>query len=149
MVSHRNPSDSKSPQVSRTLLSILADLNKAVVWMVFARPLISKSSSPWTNPLVTVPSVTITIGIIVTFIFYCFFSSLARSQYLSLFLLSFSFTLMLGKVHYSTGSSFSFLFFFFFFFDIHLIWLSGWNYVIRLYLKIPENFERLIFSVGF
>ena len=35
----------------------------------------------------------ITIGIIVTFMFYSFFSSWARSKYLSLFLLSFNFTL--------------------------------------------------------
>ena len=39
-----NLSDSKSPQISRTLLSILADLNNAVVWMVSTCPLISKSS---------------------------------------------------------------------------------------------------------
>ena len=39
-------SDSKSPQVSRNLLSILADLNNAVVWIVSTRPLISKSPSP-------------------------------------------------------------------------------------------------------
>ena len=31
-------SDSKSPQVSKTLLSTLADLNNAVVWMVSTRP---------------------------------------------------------------------------------------------------------------
>ena len=44
-------SDSKSPQISRTLLSILVDLNNAVVWMVSTRPLISKSFSPCINPL--------------------------------------------------------------------------------------------------
>ena len=33
-------SDSNSPQVSRTLLSILADLNNIVVLMVSAHPLI-------------------------------------------------------------------------------------------------------------
>ena len=44
MVFHWSLSDSKSPQVSRTLLSILAVLNNAVVWMVSTRPLISKSS---------------------------------------------------------------------------------------------------------
>ena len=38
--------DSKFPQVSRTLLSILADLNNAVVFMVSTRLLISKSSNP-------------------------------------------------------------------------------------------------------
>ena len=66
MVSHWSLSDSKCPQVSRTLLSILADLNKAVVWIVSTRPLIFKSSSHCTNHLVTVPRAPITIGIIVT-----------------------------------------------------------------------------------
>ena len=45
MVFHWSLSDSKFLQVSRTLLSSLADLNNAVVWMVSTRPLISKSSS--------------------------------------------------------------------------------------------------------
>ena len=43
MVFHWSLSDSKSPQVSRTLLSILAVLNNAVVWMVSTRPPTSKS----------------------------------------------------------------------------------------------------------
>ena len=42
-------SDNKSHQLSRTLLSIKADLNNAVVWIVSTRPLISKSSCPFTN----------------------------------------------------------------------------------------------------
>ena len=50
MVFHRSLSDSKSPQVSRALLSILADLNNAVVWMVSTRPFISKSSDSFINP---------------------------------------------------------------------------------------------------
>ena len=78
---------------SRTLLSILADLNNAVVWMVSTHLLISKSSCPCTQPLVIVPSAQITNGITVTFMFLSFFSSLARSRYLSLFSLSISFTL--------------------------------------------------------
>ena len=41
--------DSKSPQVSRTLLSIVVNLNNAVVWTVFTWPLISKFSSPFAN----------------------------------------------------------------------------------------------------
>ena len=65
-------SDSKSPQVSRTLNSILAIMNNVVVWMVSAHPLISKSSSPFNNPFVTIPKAPITIGIIVTFIFHGF-----------------------------------------------------------------------------
>ena len=51
MVFYLSLSDSKSPQVSRTLLSIQAVLNNAVVWMVSTRPPTSKSSSPFTNPL--------------------------------------------------------------------------------------------------
>ena len=60
--------------------------------MVSTLPLISKFSSPCTNPLVIVPGAPITIGITVTFIFHSFFSSLARCWYLSLFSFSFSFT---------------------------------------------------------
>ena len=93
MVFHWSLSDSKSPLVSRTLLSIRAVLNNAVVWMVSTCPPTSKSSSPFSNPLVTVPNAPITIGIIVTCMFHIFFNSLARSRYLSLFSHSFSFIL--------------------------------------------------------
>ena len=82
MVFHWRLSDSKSPQVSRTLLSILAVFNNDVVWMISTRPPTSKSSRPFNNPLVTVPKAPITIGIIVTFMFHSFFNSLARSRYL-------------------------------------------------------------------
>ena len=53
-VFHWSLSDSKYPQVSRTLLSILVDLKSAVVWMVSTRVLISDSSSPIARHLVTV-----------------------------------------------------------------------------------------------
>ena len=65
-------SDSKFPQVSGTLLSILAVFNNSVVWMVSASPPTSMSSSPFSNPLVTVPNAPITIGIIVTSMFHSF-----------------------------------------------------------------------------
>ena len=93
MVFHWSLSDSKSHHVSKTLLSILAVLNNAVVWMVCTPPPTSKSSSPFNNPLVTVPNAPITICKIVTFMFHSFFNSLARSRYLSFFSLSFSFIL--------------------------------------------------------
>ena len=93
MVFHWSLGDNKCPQVSRTLLSILAVLNNAVVWMVSTHPLISKSASHFNNSLVTVLKVPITIGIIVTFMFNNFFNSLARSGYLSFFPHSFSFIL--------------------------------------------------------
>ena len=84
-VSHRSLSDSKSPQVSWPLLRILADLNNTVVWIVSSRSLIFKSSSLFINPLVTVPRAPVTIGITINFMFYSFFSFLARSWYFSLF----------------------------------------------------------------
>ena len=93
MVFHWSLSDSKSPQVSRTRLSILAVLNNAVVWIVSTHPPTSKSPWPFNNPLVTVPNAPITIGTIVTFMFHSFFNSLARSRYLSFFSLSFRFIL--------------------------------------------------------
>ena len=73
MVFHWSLCDRKSPQVSRTLLNILAVLNNAVVWMVSPRPPTSNSFSPFSNPLVTVPNAPITIGIIVTCMFHSFF----------------------------------------------------------------------------
>ena len=85
MISHRSLRDSTSPKVYSTLLSILANFNNAVVWMFSTCPLISMSSNPFINPLGIVPSAPITIGITITFMFFCFFSSLVRSRYLSFF----------------------------------------------------------------
>ena len=99
MVFNRCLSDSKFPQVSRTLLRILANLNYAVVWMVSTRPLISK---PFINHLVTVSRTPITIGVTVTFMFHTFFNSLARLRYLSFFSLSFNFILWSARIAKST-----------------------------------------------
>ena len=52
---HWRLSNSKSLQVSRTLLSILAVFNNAVVCMVFSRSTTSKSSRPFHNTYVTAP----------------------------------------------------------------------------------------------
>ena len=52
----------------RTHLSILADLNNTIVWIVSTCPLISKYSSPSTNPMLTLPSVPLTIDITIIFI---------------------------------------------------------------------------------
>ena len=108
MVSHRSLSDSKSPQVSRTFLSVLANLSNAGVWMVSTRPFISNSFRPCINPLMTVSRGTLIIGITITFIFYSFFNSLSRSRYLSFFSLSFNFTVVRqdSKVHNSVSSLF-------------------------------------------
>ena len=93
MVFHWRLSDCKSPQVFRTLLSILAVFNIAVVWMVSTRPPTSKSSKPFNNPLVPVPKPPIAIGVIVTFMFQTFYNSLASSRYICLISHSFSFIL--------------------------------------------------------
>ena len=121
MVFHWSLSDSKSPQVSRTLLSILAILKNAVVWTNSTHPPTSKSSSPFSNSLVTVPNAPITIGIIVTFIFHSFFNSLASSRYLSFFSHSFSFILWSAGTAKSTILQVLSLFFFFFFFFLLLL----------------------------
>ena len=123
MVFHWRLSDSKSPQVSRTLLSILVVFNNAVVRMVSTRPPTSNSSRPFNNPLVTVPKAPITIGIIVTFIFHSFFGSLARSRYLSLFSHSFSF------IAWSAGTAkLTILQIFFFLLMIIIIIIIPWEF---------------------
>ena len=93
MVFHWSLSDSKSPQVSKTLLSIMVVFNNAVVWMVSTRSPTSIYSRPFNNPLVTVLKAPVTIGTIVTFMLHSLFNSLARSRYLSFFSHSFSFIL--------------------------------------------------------
>ena len=80
--------------------------------MISIYPLISKSSSPCTKPLVTILSAPITIGITINFIFYSFFISLAKYWYLSLFLLSFIFTFWSARMAQSTIQSVFFSFFF-------------------------------------
>ena len=142
MVFHKSLSD-KSSQVSRTLLSILADLNHAVVWMVSSRPLIYTSSSHYTNPLVTVPRALIKIGIITTFMFHNFFNFLARSKYLFLFLHSFNFTL------WSTGTAKStilLVLYFFFFFLLLIIIRSGRLAEIRWSVCISKFHRSLCVS---
>ena len=63
--------------------------------------------SPFNNPLVTVPKAPITIGIIITFIFYGFFNSKTSSRYLSFFSHFFSFYSVVSRNHkvHSFGSS--------------------------------------------
>ena len=95
MACHWRLSDSKSPQVSRTLVTILAIPNNAVVWMVSPRPPTSKSSSPFNSPLATVLKTLITISIISPScsIVVVFFNSQAMSMFLFFFSHSFSFIL--------------------------------------------------------
>ena len=110
---------SKSPQVSRTRLRILAVHSNAVVWIVSTRPPISKSSRPFNNPLLIVPNTPITIGTIVIFLFHSFFNSLARSRYLFFFSLSFRI------IQWSAGTAKSTILQIYFFFFFFLIKSSG------------------------
>ena len=138
MVFHWSLRDSKSPQVSRTLLSILAVLNNAAVWMASSRPPTPKSSSPFTNPFVTVSKAPITIGIIVTFIFHRIFNSLARSRHLFFFSHSFSF------IPWSAGTAKSILqVFFFFFFFLLIIIRSGLLAEIRWSVYMSKSHRSL------
>ena len=108
----------------------MTNLDYAAFWVVFTHPLISKSSSPFINSLLTLPRTPITIGITVTFKFKSVFISQARSWYLSFFSLSFKFTL------WSAGTA-KFTIMQVLFFCYYNIWSSSRDLVIRLYFKIP------------
>ena len=136
--------DCKSPKISRTLLSILADFNNAIIWFVSIRSPIPNSSSPLSKLLVTVPSTPNTICITDTLIFYSFLSSQALSKYLSLF---FFFSIFFIFTQWTTGKAkFSiqqvlFCFVFYCFVFLLIMTRSGLlDRVTRLYLKIKENF---------
>ena len=97
---------SKHPRVCRTLLSIRADFDSAMVWMVSILPLIFNSSIFFSKPLESVPTAT---SITVTFMFHSFFNSLTRTRYLSIFSRSFTFTLLSDGTAKSFVSSSSLL----------------------------------------
>ena len=71
MAFHWSLSDSKFPQVSWTLLSILTDLNNAVLWIVSVL-LISSSSDPISKIFGTIPCAPNIICITVTLIVHNF-----------------------------------------------------------------------------
>ena len=119
--------------------------------MVSTRPLICKSSSHCINPLVTVPCDPITIGIAVAFIFLSLFSFLARSRNLSLFLLSFCFTLWSARTAKPTLFGSGGCLFVLFFFGGGLfcfVVLLTFSRSTRL-AKISEKFVHHIFKDGF
>ena len=72
MVFHWSASDCKSPQISRTLLSIEADLNNAAVLMVSIHPRYP-TLLVLSNLLNTILKTPITISITITLTFYNFF----------------------------------------------------------------------------
>ena len=114
MVIHWSLSDSKSPQVSRTFLSILVDLNNTVVLMLSARSLIFNSSSPLSKLLGIVrvhQLLLVSLSCSIAFI-----SSLVISKYLSLFSFSLIFIQWSSETAKSTIRHVLFFFPFFFFF---------------------------------
>ena len=120
--------------------------------MVSTRPPTSKSSSPFSNPLVTVPNAPITIGMIITCMFHSFFNSLASSRYLSFFSHSFSFILwsagtaksiILQVLVLSLSLSLSLSSFFFFFFFFFIIIRSGFLAEIRWSVCISKSHRCL------
>ena len=134
MVFHWRLSDSNSPQVSRTLLSILAVFNNAVIWIVSTRPP-TVSSILFFKPLRTVPRSLTAIGITDTFMFHCLFSSLAISWHFPVFsLFFFKFSLFsLLEQYYPVDFKF-------------FLYVLVIKYLVRLglddpfYLKDPETF---------
>ena len=130
MVFHLNLRDGNSSQGSRTLLSILADINNAVVWMASTRPPIFQFFSLLYKPLGTAPRAPITIAVTVCMMFHSFVSSFAFLNFHSVVRCD-------GKVH-STASC---LFSFFEFVQGLVVWP---RFSDPLYPKIPENFLYLI-----
>ena len=116
VVFHFSLSDNKSTPISKALLSILADLNHAVVWVVSILPLISNSSSFLSKYLGTVPSAPTTIGITDTLMFSSFFIVLRQGLDICscffVFLLLFS-----GPQEQQNLQDCNFSFFFSFFFS--------------------------------
>ena len=109
MVFHGSLSDSKSPQVSNTIVSILGDLNNALLVLLFPSP-------PGFVPIIwwLYQEHQSQLALLSLSYSTVFFDYPARSMYLSLFSHSFNFT-----IHNSASS--------FFFVDYYTIWSSGWN----------------------
>ena len=135
MVFHWSLNDSKSPQISSTLLSIMADLSHVIVWMLSTRPLIYQSTSPFNNPWVTVPRTPICS------IF--FFNLLATSDVLLPFF-HFLSILLCGQPEQQNPQFYKFVFFVY-----SKFWSSGRDLVIRLFDKILLEFMRLILQDRF
>ena len=125
--------DSKSPQVSRDLLTILAVLSNVAIWMVSTGPPTSKSSCPFYNHLVAVPKRAFGICIIVPFMFHSSFNSQEKVEVLILLLTFFQFYSVVSrdsKVHNFARSVFVFVFLVFFFWFLlgyYEVLSSGWD----------------------
>ena len=120
-VFHWRLSDSKSPQVLRILLSILAVFKNAVVGMVSISPPITNSSSPLSKTLQSIPSASITLCITVTLIFHSFLAIWEIKILVSLSLIFILWSTVTAKSTIRRVLFFLFLFFFFFFFFVNYV----------------------------
>ena len=111
--------------------------------MVSSHPFISKSSTPFTNPSVTVRKPPITIGITFTFIFHGFFNSLPRFRYLFFFSLSFNFTLR------SAGTAIFIILQVLFFIIIIIIIIIHWELACGVLQVLLINFNIFSFVCFF
>ena len=136
---HWNLNESKSLQVSRTLLSTLATL----LWSGWSQFSLWFTIPPiFFKPLKTIPSASTTIGFPVLFMVHSFFLVLKQGPSICLYFPFLLFSFYGPSEQQKTISSF-------FLVNQHQDWSSGRDWVIRLYLKILENFMCLTFLLGF
>ena len=128
-------SDSKSPQVSRSILSILADLNNAVVWIISTRPL----------PNLPVPVLVLSwlyrtyqfsFGGTVIFMFYSFFQFFSKVYVLIYLFAFFQFTLWSVGTAKSTMRQVLLFFFFWWLSWVLAVWLRFGD------LFVSQNFKE-------
>ena len=93
-VFHWSLSDNNSPQVSRTFWGVLVYLFNVMVWMVSILLLISKSSTLFSKPLLTVPDApTVSPSPSCSTVFFCFSLVLWPCPSIFFFIFSLSFIL--------------------------------------------------------
>ena len=144
MVFHSSLSDNKSPQVSRTLLTILIDLSNAEWWYLFVIWFLSLPV-PLPDPFGIVPSAQIAVCITVIFMihsFFVFFCALWQGPDIYPY---FHFLLILLYCLPGQKSSLFGVFFFFFFFFL-TITRSGCMTEIRWSAVISKSQRSLFVS---
>ena len=152
-------SESKFLQISRTLLSILANLNNSVVWMIFSFSLSSKYSRSFSQTLAIIPSTHIAIGNTVTFVFYYLFQSSINVCVLTcLFTFFYHFTAL--RFFFPANVSWCFFFywvkvtgnllkspgFFSVFWPIFVILWRGWSLLVLRFLSLIVPLSILLGS---
>ena len=137
MVFHWNLRD-KFPQVSRTLLSILPDLNNAGICLVSVLKLISNSASLFGKHFGTVQSSSPgIIDIAIVNIFRCLFSSHKTPKYLLIFSL-YSVVCRKSKIHLMN-----------FFFLVNLFYRPGLVFWLELGVLVWISKSQRILTISF